>query len=123
MFNTPKCSLSSLSVGSAPIPHRVLIASEEQFKTFLLPTLKPSGKYKLTAHEGARIRRIGFTTFHSKVDSTYSENCMLCLTNQVRTNKTLSHLYLDLFVDHLSSRVMSLSTPCQSCASKSRRTA
>merc|ERR1711881_176599 len=62
--------------------HKVLISSEEQFKMFLLPTLKPCGKYKLTAHEGARIRKVGFTTFVSKSDSTYSENCLTCLTNQ-----------------------------------------
>ena len=63
-------------------PHRVLIASEEQFKTFTLPTLKPCGKYKLTAHEGARIRKMGFTTFVSRSDSEYAENCFTCLTNQ-----------------------------------------
>ena len=61
---------------------QVLIASEEQFKTFLLPTLKPSGKYKLTAHEGSRIRRIGFTTFASKANKDTKENCLTCLTNQ-----------------------------------------
>lgn len=33
-------------------PHRVIIASEEQFKIFTLPSLKPYCKYKLTAHEG-----------------------------------------------------------------------
>ncbi len=66
----------------APAPHRVLIASEEQFKTFLLPMLKPSGKYKLTAHEGSRIRRLGYTTFVSKSDRSHSENCFVCLTNQ-----------------------------------------
>merc|ERR1712223_2383053 len=63
-------------------PHRVLIAPEEQFKLFTLPTLKPSGKYKLTAHEGARVRRVGFVTFVSKADSSYSETCLTCLTNQ-----------------------------------------
>ncbi|XP_053671237.1 lethal(2) giant larvae protein isoform X1 [Anopheles nili] len=46
-----------------PAPHRVLIASEEQFKVFSLPQLKPVNKYKLTAHEGARVRRIAFATF------------------------------------------------------------
>uniref|UniRef100_A0A182SZ71 Lethal giant larvae (Lgl)-like C-terminal domain-containing protein n=1 Tax=Anopheles maculatus TaxID=74869 RepID=A0A182SZ71_9DIPT len=46
-----------------PAPHRVLIASEEQFKIFSLPQLKPVNKYKLTAHEGARVRRIAFATF------------------------------------------------------------
>lgn len=70
------------STGSGQVPHKVLIVSEEQFKTFLLPTLKPCGKYKLTAHEGSRIRRIGFTTFVSKADENYFENCLTCLTNQ-----------------------------------------
>ena len=63
-------------------PHRVLIASEEQFKLFVLPTLKPSGKYKLTAHEGARVRRVGFVTFAQKSKPEYTENCFTCLTNQ-----------------------------------------
>ena len=63
-------------------PHRVLIASEEQFKLFTLPTLKPSGKYKLTAHEGARVRRIGFVSFTQKSNPDYTENCFTCLTNQ-----------------------------------------
>ena len=40
------------------LPSRVLITSEEQFKLFLLPQLKPCGKYKLTAHEGIRVRRV-----------------------------------------------------------------
>ncbi|XP_050086824.1 lethal(2) giant larvae protein-like [Anopheles aquasalis] len=46
-----------------PAPHRVLIASEERFKVFSLPQLKPVNKYKLTAHEGARMRHIAFATF------------------------------------------------------------
>merc|ERR1712029_1264773 len=33
-------------------------------------------------HEGARVRKIGFTTFVSKADSSYSETCLTCLTNQ-----------------------------------------
>merc|ERR1712223_339296 len=75
----PVTSTSQSDIGGA---HKVLIASEEQFKMFMLPALKPCGKYKLTAHEGARIRKIGFTTFVSKVDRNYSENCLTCLTNQ-----------------------------------------
>ena len=80
-FPFPKkvTSTSQSDIGGA---HKVLIASEEQFKMFMLPALKPCGKYKLTAHEGARIRKIGFTTFVSKVDREYSENCLTCLTNQ-----------------------------------------
>jgi len=64
-----------------PAPHKVLIASEEQFKVFLLPNLKPCGKYKLTAQEGARVRKIRSVTFASKVNSNLSENCIVFLTN------------------------------------------
>ncbi|XP_026472998.1 protein lethal(2) giant larvae-like [Ctenocephalides felis] len=73
--------------GVAPIPdstqpHRVLIASEEQFKIFSLPNLKPFCKYKLTAHEGARVRRTGFATFSCNLESgEYHETGLLCLTN------------------------------------------
>ncbi|XP_076312223.1 lethal(2) giant larvae protein homolog 1-like isoform X2 [Tachypleus tridentatus] len=62
--------------------HRVLICSEEQFKVFTLPTLKPYGKLKLTAHEGSRVRKVGIAKFTSKSDENYSEYCMTCLTNQ-----------------------------------------
>ncbi|XP_050561055.1 lethal(2) giant larvae protein isoform X4 [Spodoptera frugiperda] len=71
-------------------PHRVLITSEEQFKVFTLPSLKPHNKYKLTAHEGARVRRTAFAWFEcgSGVSSSpggtgprHREWCLLCLTN------------------------------------------
>ncbi|XP_053961405.1 lethal(2) giant larvae protein [Anastrepha ludens] len=48
-------------------PHRLLIASEEQFKVFSLPQLKPINKYKLTANEGARVRRIHFSSFSCRL--------------------------------------------------------
>jgi len=48
--NVPLDFLSGPSVG----PHKVVIASEEQFKLFTLPQLKPVNKFKLTANEGAR---------------------------------------------------------------------
>jgi lethal(2) giant larvae protein len=75
---------SDTGAGSSPIgaPHRVLIASEEQLQTKILPSLTAHKKYKLTAHEGARIRKIGFVTFLSKADKDHSENCLTCLTNQ-----------------------------------------
>lgn len=44
-------------------PHKVIIASEEQFKVFSLPQLKPLSKYKLTANEGSRVRRMQFAMF------------------------------------------------------------
>ena len=68
-------------LASYPAPHRVLITSEEQFKLFLLPQLKPCGKYKLTAHEGIRVRRIKSATFTSSRDSNYTENCLIYLGN------------------------------------------
>jgi lethal(2) giant larvae protein len=49
--------------GSGTAPHKVIIASEEQFKVFSLPQLKPVTKYKLTANEGARVRRMSFALF------------------------------------------------------------
>lgn len=49
--------------GPGTAPHRVLIATEEQFKVYALPQLKPITKYKLTAHEGARVRKLAFATF------------------------------------------------------------
>merc|ERR1740131_930263 len=65
----------------SPAPHKVLIASEEQFKVFLLPNLKPSGKYKLTAQEGARVRKIKSVTFTGTENSNLIENCIVFLTN------------------------------------------
>jgi len=64
-----------------PSPHKVLIASEEQFKVFLLPNLKPCGKYKLTAHEGARVRKVKAVTFASTETPAHAENCIVFLTN------------------------------------------
>ncbi|XP_063241015.1 lethal(2) giant larvae protein homolog 1 isoform X2 [Bacillus rossius redtenbacheri] len=68
----------------APGPHRVVISSEEQFKIFTLPGLKPFGKFKLTAHEGSRVRRAALATFSTARPGTaaqHSETCLVCLTN------------------------------------------
>jgi len=77
-----KCSGPQTEFAS---PHKVLIASEEQFKVFLLPNLKPCGKYKLTAHEGARVRKVKAVTFtaaETTASSTpHAENCIVFLTN------------------------------------------
>ena len=61
--------------------HKVIICSEEQFKVFQLPTLKPVCKFKLTAVEGARVRRIGYNAYTSRQDVKYSEFCLSCLSN------------------------------------------
>lgn len=77
--------------GVAPLPdttqpHRVIIASEEQFKIFTLPSVKAFCKYKLTAHEGARVRRMAFGTFSTTINAEtnntkHTEVDLLCLTN------------------------------------------
>lgn len=61
---------------------QVLIASEEQFKLFNLPTLKPAKKAKLTAHDGGRARRVAIGQFVSKADDKAVEHCILYLSNQ-----------------------------------------
>lgn len=61
--------------------HQVLICSEEQFKIFSLPYLKPQNKFKLTAHEGSKVRKVGFVNFRSRSDENYSENDLAVLTN------------------------------------------
>lgn len=39
--------------------HSVIISSEEQFKVFSLPALRPKIKVKLTAMDGSRVRKLG----------------------------------------------------------------
>ncbi|KAE8741158.1 hypothetical protein FOCC_FOCC013321 [Frankliniella occidentalis] len=70
--------------GPEPVgPHRVIISSEEQFKMFTLPSLKPLCKLKLTAHEGSRVRRTAMALFKSvsAANPQHSEWCLICLTN------------------------------------------
>ncbi|XP_014676770.1 PREDICTED: LOW QUALITY PROTEIN: lethal(2) giant larvae protein homolog 1-like [Priapulus caudatus] len=62
--------------------HKIVIASMEQFKIFHLPSLKPYCKYKLTAHEGALVRKVGFVKFRSSKNDDYAEWCLSCLSNQ-----------------------------------------
>ncbi|KAE8578862.1 hypothetical protein XENTR_v10023802 [Xenopus tropicalis] len=61
--------------------HSVLISSEEQFKVFTLPKVSAKTKFKLTAHEGCRVRKVALATFTSATSDDYSENCLACLTN------------------------------------------
>uniref|UniRef100_T1PFY4 LLGL2 protein n=1 Tax=Musca domestica TaxID=7370 RepID=T1PFY4_MUSDO len=67
VFDASGCPVDQLGGGNGTAPHRVLIASEEQFKIFSLPQLKPINKYKLTANEGARVRRIQLASFSCRV--------------------------------------------------------
>ncbi|XP_018090058.1 lethal giant larvae isoform X2 [Xenopus laevis] len=61
--------------------HSVLISSEEQFKVFTLPKVSAKTKFKLTAHEGCRVRKVALANFTSSSSDDYSENCLACLTN------------------------------------------
>ncbi|XP_075755882.1 lethal(2) giant larvae protein homolog 1 isoform X3 [Pelodiscus sinensis] len=61
--------------------HSVLIASEEQFKVFMLPKVSAKTKFKLTAHEGCRVRKVALVSFTSLACEDYTENCLACLTN------------------------------------------
>ncbi|XP_049822272.1 lethal(2) giant larvae protein homolog 1 isoform X3 [Aethina tumida] len=87
--NKPLPEPLEVEKGVASLPdttqaHRVIIASEEQFKLFTLPNLKPHNKYKLTAHEGSRVRRMAFANFSTNnidTNQTHTEMDLLCLTN------------------------------------------
>jgi len=63
-------------------PQRVLICSEEQFKLFSLPAIRPICKYKLTAHEGSRVRRILIAKFVAKSNEKTVEHALVYSTNQ-----------------------------------------
>lgn len=62
--------------------HSVVICSEEQLKIFTLPHLKAKWKYKITAVNGSRIRKVAFINFRSRSDDNYSECNIACLNNQ-----------------------------------------
>ena len=63
--------------------HSLVICSEEQFKMFSLPQLKPKNKEKLTAIDGSRVRKIGLINVRSKNDdSGIVYYCLACLSNQ-----------------------------------------
>ncbi|KAM9745593.1 lethal(2) giant larvae protein homolog 1 isoform 1-T2 [Menidia menidia] len=61
--------------------HSVLIASEEQLKVFSLPKVSAKTKFKLTAHEGCRVRKVALVLFSSAAQEDYSEHTLTCLTN------------------------------------------
>lgn len=71
-------SVDTSRSGTHPPLHKVLISSEEQIKVFTVPQLKPVTKLKLTACEGARVRRTTLAQFSA---GSHTETCLLCLTN------------------------------------------
>ncbi|XP_030840045.1 lethal(2) giant larvae protein homolog 2 isoform X11 [Strongylocentrotus purpuratus] len=62
--------------------HNLIVCSEEQFKVFALPSLKPRYKTKLTAMDGSKVRKVAFINYRSRNNDSYSENHISCLTNQ-----------------------------------------
>ncbi|XP_071485894.1 LLGL scribble cell polarity complex component 2-like, partial [Diadema antillarum] len=95
----PICSLVVVDSDNNPLPdpidvqnecakppnmtgHNLIVCSEEQFKVFALPSLKPRYKTKLTALDGSKVRKVAFTNYRSRTNETYSENHVTCLTNQ-----------------------------------------
>eukprot|EP00111_Clytia_hemisphaerica_P008566 TCONS_00025019-protein len=85
----PVCSVSEQEAGRTQKSdmsggHSVLISSEEQFKVFTLPTLRPRNKEKLTAVDGSRVRKLGIIDIPSKTPegADIVHHCLMCLTNQ-----------------------------------------
>ncbi|XP_056262234.1 lethal(2) giant larvae protein homolog 1 [Pseudoliparis swirei] len=99
MHRAPVVSISVLDGRGKPLPdpyeasqdlaiapdmtnaHSVLIASEEQLKVFSLPKVSAKTKFKLTAHEGCRVRKVALVVFGSTAQEDYSEHVLVCLTN------------------------------------------
>lgn len=48
---------------------------------FTLPKVSAKTKFKLTAHEGCRVRKVALATFASVACEDYAETCLACLTN------------------------------------------
>ncbi|VDM98108.1 unnamed protein product [Thelazia callipaeda] len=62
---------------------RVIIYTEEQIKTFALPTMKPTRfRYKFTSLEGSRIRKAQLLTLRSITNRKLYEKFIVVITNQ-----------------------------------------
>ncbi|MEQ2187720.1 hypothetical protein GOODEAATRI_007432, partial [Goodea atripinnis] len=48
---------------------------------FSLPKVSAKTKFKLTAHEGCRVRKVALVLFNSAAQEDYSEHALVCLTN------------------------------------------
>lgn len=85
---------------------RVLICSEEQFKVFNLPSLKPFCKFKLTAHEGLRAKKISITQFLKPVSNKQQQQtnsaATLASTNNVGSSSLSASKSLQSFATQTS---------------------
>lgn len=50
-------------------------------QVFSLPKVSAKTKFKLTAHEGCRVRKVALVLFSSTAQEDYSEHTLVCLTN------------------------------------------
>lgn len=50
-------------------------------QVFSLPKVSAKTKFKLTAHEGCRVRKVALVLFNSAAQEDYSEHALVCLTN------------------------------------------
>lgn len=50
-------------------------------QVFTLPKVSAKTKFKLTAHEGCRVRKVALVNFCSAASEDYCENGLVCLTN------------------------------------------
>jgi len=73
--NNPEST--SPTTATAVTSHKVLICSEEQFKIFTLPNLKPYCKFKMTATEGARVRKVNINQFSLKTGISLSDPLLI----------------------------------------------
>lgn len=62
--------------GGIATTHRLLL-----LQIFTLPKVSAKTKFKLTAHEGCRVRKVALVNFASAACEDYTENCLVCLTN------------------------------------------
>ncbi|ESO07421.1 hypothetical protein HELRODRAFT_191180 [Helobdella robusta] len=84
--------------------HSVVVATQEQFKLFLLPSLKPACKYNLTSAGDHQYNyAANVASFISRSDENYMEHNLVCLTT---TNQllmfNLPHLKIQLKVNNVT---------------------
>lgn len=87
---SPTKSVSSKDHHSQQQQPRVLICSEEQFKVFNLPSLKPFCKFKLTAHEGLRAKKISITQFLKPTTQNTGNTTMVAMPSSSSASKLQS---------------------------------